>query len=159
MGRDLILGVSMLDTAKTQVGRPSRRPPRATYVIAFALTAFFMASPSAQSFELVAAAKKTGSDTIRVAKLCDPPYLDEPCLIIDYPLPCKDDNGADYGDPDLSDEGFNDRISSVAGFNNCWVVLFQHANYGGFSFTCESICDLPGGWRGMNNEASSYQLH
>jgi hypothetical protein len=48
-------------------------------------------------------------------------------------------NGVTFGYPTLAAE-WSGSISSVRGFNNCWVTLYSGTSYGGTKLTCTPDC-------------------
>lgn len=53
-------------------------------------------------------------------------------------------NGVTFGYPTI-DSGWSSSISSVRGFNNCWVTLYASTSYGGTKLTCTPDCSGIGG--------------
>jgi len=57
--------------------------------------------------------------------------------------------------PTLS-EWWNDRISGVTVFNNCWVNAYEHAHYGGASITFTGTGYVGDAW---NDKISSFKIY
>lgn len=97
-----------------------------------------------------------------VAQLCAPVNMDMPCTSAFGDHKCRDDGQHDYEFPSML-AGFNDVVSSVSGFNNCWVGLYEDANFQGGYVECRPDCtDLSlvtyDNGNSADNSASSYKL-